>query len=322
MLDELLAQPISQGDIFANANTIILMGRTRHNGRLGRALSVVKHRGSACGEEILPYRIAEEGFRFEMSIDDRPLRPDGAGDRLLAGHRRRDRPPAPPSRGAGGHQSPGPGRGPGPAGRPGPPRRAAGGSAESAIVAAADVSDPAAVAAMMQADRDREWRYLDILVNNAGILRDRSIGKMTLDEWRSVLDVDSERCLLLLQVRLGNPARRGLDRLDRQPGGEDGLPRSVELRGGQGGRAGADASAGPRVRPSVDPGQRGGAGRDRHGHGGPVQRYGADPTGPVDRDATAGPARRRWPRPSSSSARRWPPTSRGHVLEVDGGFLG
>ena len=65
MLDELLSQPISQGDIFANANTIILMGRTRHNGRLGRALSVVKHRGSACGEEILPYRIAEEGFRFE-----------------------------------------------------------------------------------------------------------------------------------------------------------------------------------------------------------------------------------------------------------------
>ncbi len=65
MLDELLTQPISQGDIFTNANTIILMGRTRHNGRLGRALSVVKHRGSACGEEILPYRIAEEGFVFE-----------------------------------------------------------------------------------------------------------------------------------------------------------------------------------------------------------------------------------------------------------------
>jgi KaiC/GvpD/RAD55 family RecA-like ATPase len=64
MLEELLAQPISQGDIFANANTIILMGRTRHNGRLGRALAVAKHRGSACGEEILPYRITEQGVVF------------------------------------------------------------------------------------------------------------------------------------------------------------------------------------------------------------------------------------------------------------------
>jgi KaiC/GvpD/RAD55 family RecA-like ATPase len=64
MLEELLAQPISQGDIFAIANTIILMGRTRHNGRLGRALAVAKHRGSACGEEILPYRITEQGLVF------------------------------------------------------------------------------------------------------------------------------------------------------------------------------------------------------------------------------------------------------------------
>jgi 3-oxoacyl-[acyl-carrier protein] reductase len=51
------------------------------------------------------------------------------------------------------------------------------------------VSDPAAVAAMMQRI-GREWQHLDILVNNAGILRDRSIAKMTLDEWRSVLEVD------------------------------------------------------------------------------------------------------------------------------------
>jgi 3-oxoacyl-[acyl-carrier protein] reductase len=60
---------------------------------------------------------------------------------------------------------------------------------DSAIVVAADVSDPSAVAAMMQRI-GREWGGLDILVNNAGILRDRSIGKMTLEEWRSVLDVD------------------------------------------------------------------------------------------------------------------------------------
>jgi 3-oxoacyl-[acyl-carrier protein] reductase len=61
--------------------------------------------------------------------------------------------------------------------------------ADSAIVVAADVSDPLTVEAMMDRIR-REWGGLEILVNNAGILRDRSIGKMTLDEWRSVLDVD------------------------------------------------------------------------------------------------------------------------------------
>jgi 3-oxoacyl-[acyl-carrier protein] reductase len=58
-----------------------------------------------------------------------------------------------------------------------------------AIVEAADVSDPSAVEAMMQRIR-QGWGGLDILVNNAGILRDRSIGKMTMDEWRSVIDVD------------------------------------------------------------------------------------------------------------------------------------
>jgi KaiC/GvpD/RAD55 family RecA-like ATPase len=66
MLGELLTQPITQGDIFSNANTIILMGRTQHDGRYGRALAIPKHRGSVCGEEILPYRITGEGLVFEQ----------------------------------------------------------------------------------------------------------------------------------------------------------------------------------------------------------------------------------------------------------------
>jgi 3-oxoacyl-[acyl-carrier protein] reductase len=59
----------------------------------------------------------------------------------------------------------------------------------SAIVCVADVSDAGAVEAMMQSVR-QEWGGIDILVNNAGILRDRSIVKMTLNEWQSVLDVN------------------------------------------------------------------------------------------------------------------------------------
>ena len=61
--------------------------------------------------------------------------------------------------------------------------------AGSAVVEAADVSDAAVVQAMMERVK-RDLGGLDILVNNAGILRDRSIAKMTLDEWQAVLSVN------------------------------------------------------------------------------------------------------------------------------------
>jgi len=63
-LDDLIARPLGDGDIFSNASTIILMGRTRQEGRVGRALYVAKHRGSACRDEILPYVITEHGIDF------------------------------------------------------------------------------------------------------------------------------------------------------------------------------------------------------------------------------------------------------------------
>jgi 3-oxoacyl-[acyl-carrier protein] reductase len=61
--------------------------------------------------------------------------------------------------------------------------------ADSALVEAADVSDPSAVERMMHSIRDQTGG-LDFLVNNAGILRDRSLAKMTLDEWQAVIDVN------------------------------------------------------------------------------------------------------------------------------------
>lgn len=60
---------------------------------------------------------------------------------------------------------------------------------DSAMVVAADVSREDDVRAMMQAAKSR-FGGVDILVNNAGILRDRSITKMTIDEWRSVIDTN------------------------------------------------------------------------------------------------------------------------------------
>jgi 3-oxoacyl-[acyl-carrier protein] reductase len=59
----------------------------------------------------------------------------------------------------------------------------------SALVVAADVADAEAVRAMMTTIRD-ECGGLDLLVNNAGILRDRTIAKMSTEEWQAVIDVN------------------------------------------------------------------------------------------------------------------------------------
>jgi 3-oxoacyl-[acyl-carrier protein] reductase len=55
----------------------------------------------------------------------------------------------------------------------------------SASSQVADMAKADQVQAMMQ-----RVGVLDILVNNAGILRDRSVAKMSLDEWQSVIDVN------------------------------------------------------------------------------------------------------------------------------------
>ncbi|WP_077024003.1 RAD55 family ATPase [Fuerstiella marisgermanici] len=64
MLDDLLSRPIQSGDVLSNANTIIMLGKTRDGNKIGRALYVAKHRGSACSDEILPYQIAEQGLQI------------------------------------------------------------------------------------------------------------------------------------------------------------------------------------------------------------------------------------------------------------------
>ena len=57
-----------------------------------------------------------------------------------------------------------------------------------AIGVACDVADNEQVVDMVRRTLD-EWRRVDILVSNAGILRDKSFHKMTLDDFRLVLDV-------------------------------------------------------------------------------------------------------------------------------------
>lgn len=61
-------------------------------------------------------------------------------------------------------------------------------SGGEAMAIAASVTDEAGVAAMVQSVIDR-WGRIDILVNNAGILRDKSFAKMSIDDFRLVVDV-------------------------------------------------------------------------------------------------------------------------------------
>ncbi len=62
---------------------------------------------------------------------------------------------------------------------------AAGGTA---IANGASVTDVGQVEAMVAAAKER-WGGVHILVNNAGILRDKSFAKMTIDDFRAVVDV-------------------------------------------------------------------------------------------------------------------------------------
>lgn len=63
--------------------------------------------------------------------------------------------------------------------------KAAGGQA---IAHGADVSDPEGVDDMVKQAMAR-WGRIDIVVNNAGILRDKTFGKLSLDDFRKVVDV-------------------------------------------------------------------------------------------------------------------------------------
>jgi len=61
----------------------------------------------------------------------------------------------------------------------------------SAHVFAADISNAEAVEKMMQEIKaSPDLGAIDYLVNNAGIIRDRTIAKMSLEDWNSVIDVN------------------------------------------------------------------------------------------------------------------------------------
>lgn len=64
MLEELIRRPLDEGDVLANANTIIQLGKIMDGGKIRRALHIAKHRGSAASDEIVPFEITDRGLRL------------------------------------------------------------------------------------------------------------------------------------------------------------------------------------------------------------------------------------------------------------------
>lgn len=64
LLDDLIARPLSDGDPTAVANTLIFMGKIREGETFSRGMLIAKHRGSACADEIIRYRIDDAGLRL------------------------------------------------------------------------------------------------------------------------------------------------------------------------------------------------------------------------------------------------------------------
>lgn len=65
----------------------------------------------------------------------------------------------------------------------------AGSLGDKVLTLAADVRDAAQVESLMKQVKEK-FGGLDILVNNAGIIRDKTLKKMTLDEWHAVIQTN------------------------------------------------------------------------------------------------------------------------------------
>lgn len=63
----------------------------------------------------------------------------------------------------------------------------------------ADVSRPDQANGLIES-AVKKWGRLDGLINNAGVTRDRSIGKMSLDDWREVIDTNLSGPFYCLQA--------------------------------------------------------------------------------------------------------------------------
>jgi glucose 1-dehydrogenase len=81
----------------------------------------------------------------------------------------------------------------------------------------ADVSKEDEVERMF-ADAVKQLGSLDILINNAGLQRDAAFHEMTLDQWRTVIDINLTGQFLCARAAVREFLRRGMDRRSRALG--------------------------------------------------------------------------------------------------------
>ncbi len=79
---------------------------------------------------------------------------------------------------------------------------------ERAACHPADIRDPNAVAALFEATIAR-FGSLEIVVNNAGIARDRTLAKMSGEEWQSVIDTNLTGLFHVCHAAIGHLSEGG-----------------------------------------------------------------------------------------------------------------
>lgn len=79
---------------------------------------------------------------------------------------------------------------------------------EGSMAVQADVSDAGEAASLIQQTLERFGR-IDILVNNAGITRDKSMKKLTTDDWDAVIQTNLNSCFYTVNAALGQFTEQG-----------------------------------------------------------------------------------------------------------------
>ena len=66
MLDQLMTEPLADGDLAAGANTVILLGRILDGQTMKRGLYIAKHRGSFAEQKVIPFDISDRGIQISQ----------------------------------------------------------------------------------------------------------------------------------------------------------------------------------------------------------------------------------------------------------------